>query len=74
MTERTRGDSRRGGVPIVIGEDMNPPRYGDNWNEEASRKFFAACHAYSKRVYAANTEGSRQHTKLLMTQRIPPHM
>ena len=53
---------------------MNPPKYGDHWNEEASRKFFAAYHAYSERVDAANAEGSMQRTKLSVSQLVPPHV
>ena len=44
-------------TPVVMGEQLDPPKYGESWSEAASRVFFAAYREYEQRVKFANAEG-----------------
>ncbi|CAM9314270.1 unnamed protein product [Scytosiphon promiscuus] len=53
----SRTGDREVATPVVIGEQLNPPKYGDSSSEEASRIFLSAFLEYEKRVTDANAEG-----------------
>ncbi|CAM9771515.1 unnamed protein product [Hapterophycus canaliculatus] len=58
-------------TPVVVGEQLNPPKYGDSWSEEASRIFFAAFLDYEERVKFANAEGVVRRQVMSVSQLIP---
>ncbi|CAN0205658.1 unnamed protein product, partial [Scytosiphon promiscuus] len=67
----SRTGDREVATPVVIGEQLNPPRYGDSWSEEASRIFLAAFLEYEKRVTDANAEGVVRRQVMGVSQLIP---
>ena len=58
-------------TPVILGEQLNPPRYGDNWSEQASRIFFSAYREYKERVQFANDMGLCSVRSLVSSQLIP---
>lgn len=61
-------------TPLVVGESLTPPKYGEVWTEEASRVFFAAYLDYEERLQLANDQGIVQHSKVSMGQLIPNYI
>ena len=52
-----RHDGREVATPVVMGDQLDPPTYGELWSEAASRVFFASYREYEQRVKFANAEG-----------------
>ena len=61
-------------TPVVIGEQLDPPRYGESWSEEASRIFLAAFLEYEQRVEFANADGVVRRQAMGAIQLIPLHV
>ena len=51
-----RHDGREVATPVVMGDQLDPPTYGELWSEAASRVFFAS-YRDEQRVKLANAEG-----------------
>ena len=54
-----RHEGREAATPVVRGEQLDPPKYGELWSDAASRAFFASYREYEQRVEFANAEGLR---------------
>ena len=52
-----RHEGREAATPVVMGEQLDPPKYGKLWSEAASRVFFASYREYEQRVKFANDDG-----------------
>ena len=52
-----RHEGREAATPVELGEQLDPPKYGELWSEAASRVFFASYREYEQRVKFANAEG-----------------
>ena len=52
-----RHEGREAATPVVMREQLDPPKYGELWSEAASRVFFASYRDYEQRVKVTNTEG-----------------
>ena len=52
-----RHEGREAATSVVMGEQLDPPKYGELWSEAASRVFFASYREYEQRVKFANAEG-----------------
>ena len=52
-----RHEGREAATPVVMGEQLDPPKYGELWSEAASRVFLATYREYVQRVKFANAEG-----------------
>ena len=61
-------------TPLVLREQIDAPRYGDEWTEEASRKFFAAYCEYQERIAVANTSSQIQHQLVGVSQLVPSYV
>ena len=61
-------------MPIVLREDTKPPRYGENYSEDASRVFYSQYLEYKKRVEHANAGGTVQRQLASMAELIPGHV
>ena len=66
-----RQESRETATPVVMGEKLDPPKYGEKWNEEASRVFFAAYREYKERVEFANAQQVVRSPLMGVNQLIP---
>ena len=56
----------------VMGEQLDPPKYGELWSEAASRVFFASYREYEQHVKFANAEGVvRRQLCMGVSQHIP---
>ena len=44
-------------TPVVMGEQLDPPKYDELWSEAASRVVFASYREYEQRIKFANAEG-----------------
>ena len=49
LEDMVRQEGREMATPVVMGERLDPPKYGENWTEDASRVFFAAYREYKQR-------------------------
>ena len=61
-------------TPVVMGEQLDPPKYGESWSEAASRVFFAAYREYEQRVKFANAEGVVRRQLMGVSQLIPVYV
>ena len=52
-----RHEDREAATPVVMGEQLDPPKHGELWSEAASRVIFASYREYEQRVKFANAEG-----------------
>ena len=43
--------------PSVVGETLNPPKYGQAWSEVRLEKSYSAYSDYEERRHLANAEG-----------------
>ena len=57
MVDMARHEGREAATPVVMGEQLDPPKYGEFWSEAASRVFFASYREYEQRVKFANAQG-----------------
>ena len=55
--DMARHEGREAATPVVMGEQLDPPKYGELWGEAASRVFFASYREYEQGVKFANAEG-----------------
>ena len=69
---RSTGGGRT--TPLVLSEQIDAPRYGDDWTEEASRKFFAAYCEYQERIAVANISSQIQHQLVGVSQLVPSYV
>ena len=51
-----RHEGREAATPVVMGEQLDPPKYGELWSEAASRAFFAS-REYEQRVNSQTLKG-----------------
>ena len=58
-------------TPVVMGEQLDPPKYGELWSEAASRVFLATYREYVQRVKFANAEGVVRRQLMGVSQLIP---
>ena len=68
-----RVPAARMATPLVLGEQVEAPRYGDDWTEAASRKFYAAYKEYQRRIAVANA-GQVRHQVVSVRQLIPSYI
>ena len=61
-------------TPLVLGETLHPPQYGEVWNEVASRTFFGADLDYEQRLQIANQEGGVSYTQVPIEQLISAYV
>ena len=61
-------------TPVVLRGDVKPPKYGDEYSEDASREFYSRYVEYEQRVKHANAGGAVQHQLLSMAELIPGHV
>ena len=52
-----RHEIREAATPVVMDEQLDPPKYGELWSEAASWVLFASYREYEQRVKFANSEG-----------------
>ena len=52
-----RHEGREAATPVVMGEQLDPPKYGELWSEAASRVFFASYRVYEQRVNSQTLKG-----------------
>ena len=64
-------EGREVATPVVMGEQLDPPKYGELWSEAASRVFFASYREYEQRVKFANAEGVVRRQLMGVSQLIP---
>ena len=69
-----RHESREAATPVVMGEQLDPPKYGELWSEAASRVFFASYREYEQRVKFANAEGVVRRQLMGVSQLIPVYV
>ena len=69
-----RHEGRMAATPVVMGEQLDPPKYGELWSEAASRVFFASCREYEQRVKFANAEGVVRRPLMGVSQLIPVYV
>ena len=69
-----RHAGREVATPVVVSEQLDPPKYGELWSEGASRVFFASYRAYEQRVKFANAEGVLRRQLMGVSQLIPVHV
>ena len=67
-------EGREATTPIVMGEQLDPPKYGELWIEAASRLFFASYKEYEQRVKFANAEGVVRRQLMGVSQLIPVYV
>ena len=61
-------------TPVVMGEQLDPPKYGESWSEAASRVFFTSYREYEQRVKFANAEGVLRRQLMCVSQLIPVYV
>ena len=66
-----RHESREAATPVVMGEQLDPPKYGELRSEAASRVFFASYREYDQRVKFANAEGVVRRQLMSVSELIP---
>ena len=66
-----RHEGREAATSVVMGEQLDPPNYGELWSEAASRVFFASYREYEQRVKFANAEGVVRRQLMSVSQLIP---
>ena len=69
-----RHEGREAATPVVMGEQLDPPQYGELWSEAASRVFFASYREYEQRVQFANAEGIVRRQLMGVSQLIPVYV
>ena len=69
-----RHEGREAATPVVMGEQLDPPKYGELWSEAASRVFFASYREYEQRVKFANAEGVVRRQLMSVSQLIPVYV
>ena len=69
-----RHEGREAATPVVMGEQLDPPKYGELWSEAASRVFFASYREYEQRVKFANAEGVVRGQLMGVSQLIPVYV
>ena len=69
-----RHEGREAATLIVMGEQLDPPKYGEFWSEAASRVFFASYREYEQRVKFANAEGVVRGQLMGVSQLIPVYV
>ena len=69
-----RDEGREVATPVVMGEQLNPPKYGELCSEAASRVFFASYREYEQRVKFANAEGVVRRQLMGVSQLIPVYV
>ena len=69
-----RHEGREAATPVVLGEQLDPPKYGELWSEAASRVFFTSYREYEQRVKCANAEGVVRRQLMSASQLIPVYV
>ena len=69
-----RHEGPEAATPVVMGEQLDPPKYGELWSEAASRVFFAPYREYEQRVKFANAEGVLRRQLMCVSQLIPVYV
>ena len=69
-----RHEIREAATPVVMDEQLDPPKYGELWSEAACRVFFAFYREYEKRVKFANAEGVVRRQLMIVSQLIPVYV
>ena len=69
-----RHEGREAATPVVMGEQLDPPKYGELWSEAASRVFFASYREYEQRVKFPNAEGFVRRQLMGVGQLIPVYV
>ena len=66
-----RHEDREAATPVVMSEQLDPPKYGELYSEAASRVFFASYREFEQRVEFANAEGVVRRQLMNVSQLIP---
>ena len=74
MVDTTRHERREAATPNVMGEQLDPPKYGELWSKAASRVFFASYREYGQRVKFPNDEGVVRRQLMSVSQLIPVYV
>ena len=74
FVDMARHEGREAATPVVMGEQLDPPKYGELWSEAASRVFFASYREYEQRVKLANAEGLVRRQLMSVSQLIPVYV
>ena len=61
-------------TPVVMGEQLDPPKYDELWSEAASRVVFASYREYEQRIKFANAEGVVRRQLMGVSQLIPVYV
>ena len=69
-----RHEGREAATPVVMGEQLAPPKYGELWSEAVSRVFFPSYREYEPRVKFANAEGVVRRQLMGVSQLIPVYV
>ena len=69
-----RYEGREAATPVVMSEQLDPPKYGELWSEAASRMFFASYREYEQRVKFGNAEGVVRRQHMGVSQIIPVYV
>ena len=69
-----RHEGRMAATPVVMGEQLDPPKYGELWSKVASRVFIASFREHEQRVKFANDEGVVRRQLMGVSQRIPVYV
>ena len=69
-----RHGGREAATPVVMGEQLDPPKYCELWSEAASRVFFASYRECEQRVKFANAEGVVRRQLMSVSQLIPMYV
>ena len=69
-----RHEGREAATPVVMGEQLDPPKYGELWSEAASRVFSASYREYEQRVKFTNAEGVVRRQLMGVSQLIPVYV
>ena len=69
-----RHEGREAATPVVMGEQLDPPKYGELCSEAASRVFFTSYREYEQRVKFANAEGVVRRQLMGVSQLIPVYV
>ena len=74
FVDMARHEGREAATPVVMGEQLDPPKYGELWSEAASRVFFASYREHEQHVKFANAEGVVRRQLMSVSQLIPVYV
>ena len=69
-----RHEGREAATLVVVGEQLDPPTYGEFWSEAAFLVFFASYREYEQRVKFTNAEGVVRRQIMSVSQLTPVYV